>query len=524
MRKYFGYIRVSTHKQGEGCSLEEQKNAITEYAARHGLAISDWYEEQETAAKLGRKLFRQMLNRLHKGAAHGLILHKIDRGARNLKDWAELAGLMDTGVDVHFAHESLDMSTRGGRLSADIQAVVAADYIRNLRDEVKKGMDGRLRQGLYPWAAPIGYINNGKGKAKTVDPIKGKLVHELFDLYATGDYSMQALRIYFKDKGLTSSSGSNLTLSSISNILSNPFYYGIISSRGRLFAGVHEPIISQSLFETCKLIRTGKGARALPRKATKRNYLYQRLLRCATCPYSLYPEVQKGRTYYRCHQEVCKGTSVSEEQVTKQVEKTVRQWVFEPRFVVLLEAMCLNEVSKNTEPVAGKEKSLKLLQGQLEGKLERLTDAYLEGALLRSEYDERKQKTLNELEELKNQSEQQSKESELKTERTKRFFKTLIGLGNFEILPSMEQKRKLVKILTSNFSVLQKNVDITWSSPYQALLDMTSIYFGAPEHVSSRTEDFSRNISNSELLKTVNSLLNEISLCDKLDNIDLDDV
>jgi site-specific DNA recombinase len=523
MRKYFGYIRVSTHKQGEGCSLDEQKIAIANYAARHGLAISAWYEEQETAAKLGRKLFRQMLNRLHKGDAHGLILHKIDRGARNLKDWAELAGLMDSGVDVHFAHESLDMSTRGGRLSADIQAVVAADYIRNLRDEVKKGMDGRLRQGLYPWAAPVGYINNGKGKAKTVDPIKGKLVHELFDLYASGDYSMQALRIYFKDKGLTSSTGSNLTLSSISNILSNPFYYGIISSRGRLFAGVHEPIISQSLFETCKLIRTGKGARALPRKATKRNYLYQRLLHCATCPYSLYPEIQKGHTYYRCHQEACKGTSVSEEQITKQVEATIRKWVFEPRFVVLLKAMCLKEVSKNTEPVSGKEKSLKLLQGQLEGKLERLTDAYLEGALLRSEYDDRKQKTLNELEELKNQSEQQAKESELKTERTKRFFKTLIGLGNFESLPSMEQKRKLVKILTSNFSVSQKNIDITWSSPYQALLDMTSICFGAPEHVTSRTEDFSMNILNHDMSTALQKLFLEILTFNQLDHMDFDE-
>jgi hypothetical protein len=41
---------------------------------------------------------------------------------------------------VHFANDSLDLNTRGGRLSADIQAVVAADYIRNLREEAKKGV------------------------------------------------------------------------------------------------------------------------------------------------------------------------------------------------------------------------------------------------------------------------------------------------------------------------------------------------------------------------------------------------
>lgn len=75
--------------------------------------------------------------------------HKIDRGARNLKDWANLGDLIDGGVEVHFAHESLDMNSRGGRLSADIQAVVAADFIRNLRQETRKGFYGRLKQGIY---------------------------------------------------------------------------------------------------------------------------------------------------------------------------------------------------------------------------------------------------------------------------------------------------------------------------------------------------------------------------------------
>jgi len=56
-----------------------------------------------------------------------------------LRDWADLGELIDAGVEVHFATESLDLHTRGGRLSADIQAVVAADYIRNLREETRKG-------------------------------------------------------------------------------------------------------------------------------------------------------------------------------------------------------------------------------------------------------------------------------------------------------------------------------------------------------------------------------------------------
>src|ERR1700687_4437633 len=156
MRKFFGYVRVSTAKQGEGASLAAQRDAISRLAERSQLEVTEWFEELETAAKRGRPLFDRMLKSLRQGKAEGVIIHKIDRSARNLKDWADLGELIDHGVEVHFANESLDLQSRGGRLSADIQAVVAADYIRNLREEAKKGIYGRLKQGFYPGRAPIG--------------------------------------------------------------------------------------------------------------------------------------------------------------------------------------------------------------------------------------------------------------------------------------------------------------------------------------------------------------------------------
>jgi site-specific DNA recombinase len=135
MRKYFGYVRVSTTKQGEqSSSLQEQRAAIESYATRHHLSVVEWFEEQETAASQGRPVFGQMLKAIERGLAHGVIIHKIDRGARNLKDWAHIGELIDRGVEMHFAHESLDLMSRSGRLSADILAVVASDYIRNLRE------------------------------------------------------------------------------------------------------------------------------------------------------------------------------------------------------------------------------------------------------------------------------------------------------------------------------------------------------------------------------------------------------
>src|SRR5438132_7175066 len=194
MKKFFGYIRVSTPKQGQGVALQEQRDAIVRFAERNSFQIATWFEEKETAAKRGRTVFNRLLKLLQAGRADGVICHKIDRSARNLKDWADLGELIDGGVNVHFANESLDLTSRGGRLSADIQAVVAADYIRNLREETRKGIYGRLKQGLYPLPAPPGYLDKGRGKPKAIDPAKAHLVKKAFQLYSTGRYSLVALQ------------------------------------------------------------------------------------------------------------------------------------------------------------------------------------------------------------------------------------------------------------------------------------------------------------------------------------------
>src|SRR5438093_5852144 len=225
MKKFLGYTRVSTAKQGErGVSLQEQHDAIARYAERHGLQIAHWFEERETAAKRGRAVFNHVLKLLGDEKADGVIIHKIDRSARNLKDWADLGELIDRGVEVHFANESLDLHSRGGRLSADIQAVVAADYIRNLREETRKGFYGRLKQGFYPLPAPLGYIDMGKGKCKNLDPVRAPLVRKAFELYSTGRFNLYSLLDELHRLGLRNRNGAKVTRTGVSVVLNNPFY------------------------------------------------------------------------------------------------------------------------------------------------------------------------------------------------------------------------------------------------------------------------------------------------------------
>src|SRR2546422_4292109 len=144
-------------------------------------------------------LFRSLL-RL--GKIQGVVIHKIDRSVRNLEDWADVGKLVDAGVQIHFATENVDLKTVAGRLSADIQAVVAAHYSRNLREEVKKGLYGRLKQGFYPFRAPIGYLDQGTAKAKVPDPDMAPRIVRTFELYDSGHYSEPELVREMYSRGL----------------------------------------------------------------------------------------------------------------------------------------------------------------------------------------------------------------------------------------------------------------------------------------------------------------------------------
>src|SRR5712692_1349915 len=247
MGTFFAYARVSTPRQGEkGVSLLEQRHAIERYARQHHLEITRWFEERESASQTGRPAFNDMLRLLRLRKVQGVVIHKIDRSARNMQDWADVGKLADAGVEVHFASENVDLKTVGGRLSADIQAVVAAHYSRNLREEVKKGLYGRLKQGFYPFRAPIGYLDQGAAKAKVADPVRGSLIQQAFKLYSSGRFSLPDLVLEMHRRGLRNRGGGPVTMNGLVTILKNPFYAGLmrIEKTGQTFPGIHEPLIS----------------------------------------------------------------------------------------------------------------------------------------------------------------------------------------------------------------------------------------------------------------------------------------
>lgn len=311
-KTFIAYTRVSTQKQGiQGVLFGEQRRAINNYAKQRRLRISNWYEEFATAAKQGRPVFDTAIKQLEQDQGEtGLLLHKIDRGARNLRDWASIGELLDQGIEVRFAHEDIDLWTRGGRLTADIQAVIAADYIRNLREEVQKGINGRLDQGLYPFKAPRGYQDCGRGKVKRPDPIMAPIVVLAFHLYATGQYSLNDLRQELATRGLTTASGAPLGAGALAKLLHNPFYKGVIVVRGHSRPGKHQPLITNALFAHVQELLLHRR----PKRRRKHRFKFSQNLRCTTCNRFLIGEKQKVYVYYRCH--ACRGVCIREDNIS----------------------------------------------------------------------------------------------------------------------------------------------------------------------------------------------------------------
>jgi DNA invertase Pin-like site-specific DNA recombinase len=382
----FGYIRVSTQRQGEGVSLEAQRTAIEQCAQQRGLVVTEWFEELETASKAGRPVFNNMVGRLKRHHAEGLVVHKLDRSARNLRDWNTVSELMDLGITFHIATEPIDFSTRGGRMTADFLAVIATDFSRNQREETKKGLNGRLLQGLFPFKAPLGYLDQGKGKPKVPCPERAPMIQAMYELYQTGEYSLKSLHIEMERRGLRNHFGSTLSLHGVEKILSNPFYHGqiLIVRTGETFDGIHEPIVTQTAYKRVQAI---KAQRCGP-KVSKHRHAFVGLFRCANCEGPLVPERQRMNVYYRCHRQACSMTTIREDRLDVAIRKDLARLQLTP---ITIKKMRLDwESGSILDDLNAQRRSLASKIEDRQSKISRMADLLIDRSLDQNTYDEKK--------------------------------------------------------------------------------------------------------------------------------------
>ena len=158
------YLRVSTKEQAEkdlteeGFSIAAQREVCVRRIRDEGWELADEYVDKgESARTADRPRLRAMLARIgEESDVEAVVVHKIDRLARNMEDHIAIRALLRRrGVALVSVTENLD-DTASGRLVEGIHALMAEFYSANLAAEVRKGMGQKAKLGGYPHKAPLG--------------------------------------------------------------------------------------------------------------------------------------------------------------------------------------------------------------------------------------------------------------------------------------------------------------------------------------------------------------------------------
>lgn len=328
MNKAVSYARVSSKEQErEGFSIPAQQKLISEYSLAKNFQIVKQFTDIETAKQSGRSNFAEMVFFLKNNKdVRTILVEKTDRLYRNLRDWVTLD---DLGVEIHFVKENVifsDESKSMEKFFHGIKVLMAKNYVDNLSEETKKGQIQKAESGLYPSRAPIGYINTEDGGKKIIipDPVYSSVIKRIFNIYATGSISLKKLARTLQDTGLQLRGTKNIHAVTIQKILKNPIYCGDFTWRGKLYLGLHNPIVSRELFERVQDIM--KGRHSVNHHPQRYSFAYSGLLKCGICGCAFTAEKKKGRyIYYHCtgNKGKCAQSYVREELLSSEFSKAI---------------------------------------------------------------------------------------------------------------------------------------------------------------------------------------------------------
>ena len=398
--QYIIYARKSTEDENhQVLSIESQLAELREFAVKEKLEIvGPTFVETKTAKEPGRTKFTEMLKQIEQGKAEGILAWHPDRLARNSIDGGKIIHMVDRGLVKSLKFPTFWFEpTPQGLFMLQIAFGQSKYYVDNLRENVTRGMRQKIRNGVWPLWAPLGYLNNPITRGIDVDKKKAHLVKKMFKVYATGNYTLKRMSEWCKKIGLKSNLDNDISPGQVQSTLQNIFYIGLMKYKGEVFEGKHIPLISKKLFDKVQEVLRERGK---PQKI-KHNFAFLGLMKCP-CGASITAEIKikpSGReyVYYRCTKK--KGPCpekhfLREEALIEQIKTYLQK--------VSLSSQDTEKVLAELEKdeIRAKEETKILVQNlkkelvEIEAKLEKLLDVYLNEVISTEEYTSRKQKIL----------------------------------------------------------------------------------------------------------------------------------
>ncbi|MBU1349848.1 MAG: recombinase family protein [Patescibacteria group bacterium] len=471
-KKFFLYARKSTDtEERQVRSIDDQIAELQELAKKENIEIVKIFIEKQTAKEPGRPIFNEMLSRIEKNEAQGILAWHPDRLARNSVDGGKIIWLVDTGKinELKFPCFWFE-NTPQGKFMLQIAFGQSKYYVDNLSENIKRGIRQKLKNGLWPSQAPLGYLNDKNTKSIIVDKNKAKLVKKSFELYSTGKFSLRRLCTTINNLGLIGRKNKMLSVSNYQYFLKNPFYCGLIRYNGELYEGKHEPIIAKKLFDECQEVMKSKGK---PNKKKLKYFVFRGFIRCGECGCLITAETQKGHNYYHCtkRKTKCFQKYVREEELEKQISGFIQK-VFLPDDWA---ENIITEIEKEKSEIVQSSnffaQNIKEKIKTIDEKLERLIVGYLENAILLEEYQQNKNKLVGEKQVLKDKLSSFEQKRNHWFEPAIRFVKSAKYAGILAKSKNFEEKRDFFKKLGSNFKILNQKIVFDLENPFKILAD-----------------------------------------------------
>ena len=405
--KFFLYARKSTDVEDKQVlSIEAQIAELHVFAKQNNLNVIETFIEKQSAKIPGRPIFGEMIKRIEKGGADGILAWHPDRLARNSVDGGQIIYLIDCGRIAALKFPQFWFEpTPQGKFMLNIAFGQSKYYVDSLSENTKRGLRQKVRRGEYLSVAPVGYINDVRTKSIVVDRKKAKVIEAAFEYYATGNARLEDVSDFLAQRGILSRGGKKIHKTRATFILSNPFYTGLFRYAGELHEGKHKPIIAKKIFDKVQEVLKQRGR---PHHKVKYEpQPYCGLLRCGFCGMMITGEyrVKKQKNgniheyiYYHCTKKnksiKCPESCIRQEELDKQISSLLQKFSLRSDWAEKLLEMAEADKEKSAQSV-----SAFVLESQnqiraIQTKLQRLLDGYLEQDIEREIYREQKTKLL----------------------------------------------------------------------------------------------------------------------------------
>ena len=415
-QKFFLYARKSTDVEDKQVrSIGDQLAELRALAEREGLCVAEEFVEKQSAKIPGRPIFNEMLERIERGEANGILAWHADRLARNSVDGGHIIYLLDCGHIQSLKFPTLWFeNTSQGKFMLSIVFGQSKYYVDSLSENTKRGLRQKVKRGEYPSLAPVGYINDPRTKTVVVDKKTASVIRRAFELYAQGDHTLEKIGEYFERNNLVSKNGKRIHISRATFILQNPFYTGLFRYAGEIYEGKHEPIVAKKLFDKAQAVMK---ERSRPRKKNKiEPQAYCGLLSCASCGMMITGEYrvktqmsgkQHFYTYYHCTKKrkdfKCPEPCIRQEALDEQISTMLQKVSLPPDWAEYLNTQLEKDRTDSAQFVSAFTHNAQERITAIQTKLQRLLDGYLEQDIEREVYLKEKSKLLSEKKSLEEQ-------------------------------------------------------------------------------------------------------------------------